>query len=85
MATSKKKLPAEKKILPSEAMQFFRSQKPASGRPASCSCSWSGELGECKEKSLGENENGWSWHCPKCGSVVLTYAFVILGDQPVIL
>jgi hypothetical protein len=93
MATTKKKLPTEKKTLPAEkkvfpdasrislteAKEWFRSQKPASGHPASCSsCSWGGELGECKEKSLGESGTGWSWHCPKCGSQVMQYAFVIL-------
>jgi hypothetical protein len=81
MAT-KKKLPTEKKTLPdvtlSEAMDWFRSQKPASGRPASCSCGWSGELGECKEKALGENKTGWSWHCPRCGSLLMQYAFVLM-------
>jgi hypothetical protein len=82
MATSKKKLPPEKKILPdvtlSEALDWFRSQKPASGHPASCSCGWAGGLGECKEKSLGENNTGWSWGCPRCGSVVMQYAFVLM-------
>jgi hypothetical protein len=85
MATTKKKLPIQKKIHPDasrisldEALDWFRSQKPASGHPASCSCSWAGELGECKEKSLGANNTGWSWQCPKCGSQVMQYAFVIL-------
>jgi hypothetical protein len=82
MATKKKILPAEKKTLPdvtlSEAMDWFRSQKPASGRPASCSCGWAGELGECKEKSLGESGTGWSWHCPRCGSLLMQYAFVLM-------
>jgi hypothetical protein len=92
MTTKKKKLPTEKKILPAEkkvfpdsskislteAKEWFRNQKPASGRPASCSCGWAGELSECKEKSLGESGTGWSWHCPRCGSLLMQYAFVLM-------
>jgi hypothetical protein len=60
------------------AVEFFRSQKPASDRPVTCpECKFDGKLGDFRELQLGEAGTGWSWYCPKCGWVVLTYVFVL--------
>jgi hypothetical protein len=61
------------------AMEFFRSQKPASDRRESCRhCSWVGELGDCREREMGPAGNGWEWYCPECGDLVFRYAFVVI-------
>jgi hypothetical protein len=61
------------------AMEFFRSQKPASDRRESCRrCSWAGELGDCREREMGPAGNGWEWYCPECGDLVFRYAFVVI-------